>query len=251
MLTADSIAGIVYNWSGPNSFSSSQQNPQLANVTINDTGYYVVNASINSCIVASDSVYLNLHLVSITNLNASTCSNVPFNLPWGGTTSATGTYSHVYTNVNGCDSTVNISLVINPIAATNLNTSTCSNVPFNLPWGGTANSAGTYSHSYSNSNGCDSIVNISLSVNPTETANLNASTCSNVTFNLPWGGTANTAGTYSHIYSNVNGCDSMVNILLAVNPTSTINLNAGTCSSIYLGEEQRILPELILTPTPM
>ncbi len=177
-------------------------------------------------------ITLAINPIMTTNLNASTCSNIAFNLPWGGSASSAGTYSHIYSNVLGCDSTVNITLAINPIMTTNLNASTCSNVPFNLPWGGSASTAGTYSHIYSNVLGCDSTVNITLAINPIQTTNLNASTCSNITFNLPWGGTASTGGTYSHIYSNVLGCDSTVNITLAINPIQTTNLNASTCSNV-------------------
>ncbi len=230
-LTVDSIAGATYTWIGPNGFSSSQQNPQVSITTINDTGYYFVALNINSCIVAIDSIHLNLQPAPPINQNASTCSNQPFNLPWGGTTNIAGTYSHIYTNASGCDSTVNITLAINTIMTTNLNASTCSNQPFNLPWGGTTNLAGTYSHIYTNTSGCDSTVNITLAINTIMTTNLNASTCSNQPFNLPWGGTANLAGTYSHIYANAIGCDSTVNITLTVNPTVITNQNSSTCSN--------------------
>src|SRR5258705_9443919 len=37
---------------------------------------------------------------------------------------------------------------------------------FRSPWGGTANTAGTYSHNYYTSGGCDSILNITLSISP-------------------------------------------------------------------------------------
>src|SRR5436189_129812 len=176
-------------------------------------------------------ITLAINPIQTTNLNSSTCSNVPFNLPWGGTANTAGTYSHIYTNASGCDSTVNITLAINPIQTTNLNSSTCSNVPFNLPWGGSVNTAGTYSHVYTNASGCDSTVNITLSIVPTITVNQNASTCSNQSFNLPWGGTANTAGVYSHTYTNPGSCDSTVNITLSIVPTITINQNATTCSN--------------------
>src|SRR5204862_157707 len=163
--------------------------------------------------------------VVTTNLNASTCSNQPFNLPWGGSASTAGTYSHIYTNANGCDSTVNITLSITPTIVTNQNASTCSNQPFNLPWGGSASTAGIYSHTYMNPGGCDSTLNITLSIVPTIVVNQNASTCATQPFNLPWGGTASTAGIYSHTYTNPGGCDSTVNITLSINPSIVTNLN--------------------------
>jgi gliding motility-associated-like protein len=50
-LTATSAtAGVTYNWTGPNSFTSSVQNPSIANVTTAASGNYLVTATLNSCI---------------------------------------------------------------------------------------------------------------------------------------------------------------------------------------------------------
>ncbi|MBS1781608.1 MAG: gliding motility-associated C-terminal domain-containing protein [Bacteroidetes bacterium] len=48
-LTASSIAGAIYSWTGPNNFSSSSQNPVIANAQIIHTGVYSVSATVNNC----------------------------------------------------------------------------------------------------------------------------------------------------------------------------------------------------------
>ncbi len=44
---------ITYNWSGPNGFSSTTQNPSISSVTALATGSYTVTATLNSCTSAS------------------------------------------------------------------------------------------------------------------------------------------------------------------------------------------------------
>lgn len=60
-LTASTHAGATYIWSGPNSFSSNQQNPTINNATGNETGFYYVKISVNGCVSdsASTSVQVN------------------------------------------------------------------------------------------------------------------------------------------------------------------------------------------------
>ncbi|MBI4945378.1 MAG: gliding motility-associated C-terminal domain-containing protein [Bacteroidetes bacterium] len=48
-LTASTIASATYNWSGPNSFTSTLQNPTIANVTTNAAGTYSVTATVPGC----------------------------------------------------------------------------------------------------------------------------------------------------------------------------------------------------------
>ncbi len=48
-LTASTIPGATYSWTGPNAFSSGIQNPSIANVTTNASGVYSVTATVGSC----------------------------------------------------------------------------------------------------------------------------------------------------------------------------------------------------------
>lgn len=55
-LTASAVPGASYVWSGPNSFSSTNQNPVIGGFTLATTGWYYVAASSNGCLSATDSV---------------------------------------------------------------------------------------------------------------------------------------------------------------------------------------------------
>jgi len=55
-LTASNITGAVYNWTGPNSFTSSVQNPTITNVTLLESGTYSVNVTVAGCTGTSGTV---------------------------------------------------------------------------------------------------------------------------------------------------------------------------------------------------
>jgi trimeric autotransporter adhesin len=48
-LTASTVTGATYAWTGPNGFTSSDQNPTLANVTTSASGSYSVTATVSGC----------------------------------------------------------------------------------------------------------------------------------------------------------------------------------------------------------
>lgn len=54
-LTATTIANATYAWTGPNNFTSSQQNPSIANAAPSVTGTYVVAVTVNGCTSTSAS----------------------------------------------------------------------------------------------------------------------------------------------------------------------------------------------------
>ncbi len=62
-LTATTIAGATYSWSGPNNFTSNQQNPSITNATGIDSGTYSVVATVNSCSVSPQSTVVIINPV--------------------------------------------------------------------------------------------------------------------------------------------------------------------------------------------
>ncbi len=59
-LTASSTTGSTYNWTGPQNFSSTQQNPKRLNATNPMEGYYTAVATINGCPSEPDSIYVDI-----------------------------------------------------------------------------------------------------------------------------------------------------------------------------------------------
>ena len=52
-LTASTVSGVTYSWTGPNGFASSQQNPSISNATATASGLYSVTVRVNGCTSAA------------------------------------------------------------------------------------------------------------------------------------------------------------------------------------------------------
>ena len=145
-LTASTISGATYSWTGPNGFTSTQQNPIVStNATTAMAGIYTVAATANGCPSQPGSTTVIINQATAGN-NGPVCSGHTLSLTastipgatyyWTGpngfsstaqnptvnasaTSAMAGVYS-VYTTANGCTSptpgTTNI--VVNPIPST-------------------------------------------------------------------------------------------------------------------------------------
>ena len=116
---------------------------------------------------------------------------------------------------------VTLTLVVNPnVTATETITICVGTLPYS--WNNqTLAAAGTYNATLQNINGCDSVVTLTLVVNPNVTATETITICEG-TLPYSWNNqTLNTAGTYNATLQNINGCDSVVTLNLAVNPNVT------------------------------
>ncbi|WP_395062470.1 gliding motility-associated C-terminal domain-containing protein [Flavobacterium sp.] len=71
--SVQSIANATYQWSGPNNFSSTSQNPTIVNSTLQDSGIYTVTVSVNGC---QSSSYSDIAVLSIPQFTyQSSCVN--------------------------------------------------------------------------------------------------------------------------------------------------------------------------------
>ena len=94
------------------------------------------------------------------------------------------------------------------------------------------NSVGTTTHQlppYQLANGCDSVVELSLTVHNTYTTNLDITICeSNLPYNF-FGQTIANAGTYQHLLTSQHGCDSTINLNLLVDDYNQVNIPEHIC----------------------
>ena len=178
---------------------------------------------------------VTLHLTVNPNVtstqNITICQNA---LPyiWNSQSlTAAGTYTAVLQNSNGCDSTVTLHFTVNPNVTSTQNITVCQNA---LPYSWNSQSlsaAGTYTALLQNINGCDSTVTLHLTVNPNVTSTQNITVCQNA---LPysWNNQSlSTAGTYTALLQNVNGCDSTVTLHFTVNPNVAGTQNISICQN--------------------
>lgn len=60
-LSADSLTGVTYAWTGPNGFSSTLRNPLLSSASLVDTGWYRLSVTLNGCTRQPDSTFVQIY----------------------------------------------------------------------------------------------------------------------------------------------------------------------------------------------
>src|SRR5690606_35615272 len=140
----------------------------------------------------------------------------------GNVYTTSGNYSETVTTATGYDSIINLDLIVNPTFVVNLVETICEGESVSLG-GNVYNSSGNYSETLTTASGCDSIVNLELTVNPTFVVNLVETICEGESVSLG-GNVYNTTGNYSETLTTTTGCDSIVSLNLTVNPTFAVNL---------------------------
>lgn len=115
-LTANTVAGATYSWTGPNGFTSTQQNPTITNVTAAAAGVYSCTTTTTSNGCPS---YASTTTVSITtqpaaptlSSNSPLCSGKTLNLTASGLTGATFSWTgpNGFTSTSATPSITNVS----------------------------------------------------------------------------------------------------------------------------------------------
>ncbi len=162
-----------------------------------------------------------------STIDASICANDSYEFDGVLLTDA-GTYSAVYPDANGCDSTVTLHLAVLPVLEVAVEATICNGeiYPFN---GIALTDAGVYAAVVTSSFGCDSTVNLTLTVLPTFASEFDATTCAGVPYDY-LGQLLNDAGDYEFSLNAENGCDSIVTIRLTVLPTQHTPIDAEICA---------------------
>ena len=174
---------------------------------------------------------MSVNPVATTPLSATICNNETYDFHGRNLTQA-GTYSDTLQTINGCDSVIVLTLSVNPVATTPLSATICSNEAYDFH-GRDLTQAGTYSDTLQTINGCDSVIVLTLSVNPVASTPLSATICSNEAYDFH-GRNLTQAGTYSDTLQTINGCDSVIVLTLSVNPVYHDTINAEICEgSVY------------------
>lgn len=151
------------------------------------------------------------------NLNQTVC-NDQFPYVWNGLTfNGPGTQSVTLTNTSGCDSVVTLALSVNPNnIGTDIQTACGS-----FTWiDGVTYTSSTNTPQYTivggNINGCDSIVNLNLTINQPSLNTINVSSCG--PYLAGNGQLYAQSTTFSYVIPNAVGCDSNITVNLTVIP---------------------------------
>jgi hypothetical protein len=142
---------------------------------------------------------------------------------------AAGTYTDTAITASGCDSVVMLTLTILPYKTKSMSKTICAGSTYTLG-ANTYNSAGTYFDTVpSTHGGCDTVVTLTLSVNPYNSKSISPTICAGSTYTLG-ANSYSTAGTYSDTVPSTNGgCDTVITINLAVLPAINQSISQSVC----------------------
>jgi CHRD domain/Ig-like domain CHU_C associated/Calx-beta domain len=227
----------TYSWTGVNGFSSTDQNPSIANASILASGTYTISVmNANGCTsTATVAVTVNAVPTATASTNTpSICTGNTISLTGGGVgtyawtssngftstaqspailnaaVSATGTYTITVTNVSGCTSTASVAVTVSalPTATASSNSPICAGTTLNLTGGGVGTYAWTSSNGFTSTDQSPTISNATVS----------------------------TSGTYTITVTNTNGCTSTASVAVTVNalPTATASSNSPICAGLML-----------------
>ena len=121
-LTASTVSGATYSWTGPNGFTSASQNPSIVNATTSASGLYSVTATVGGCTSAAGTTTVVVNLIPAPAGLTATASDSLVALKWNASSGATG-YNVKRSLVNGGPYT----LLSGGLTATNYNDSVVTN----------------------------------------------------------------------------------------------------------------------------
>lgn len=197
-----------YNWQPTQNHSHTLNNIVAGTYTVTVTDSYGCDAVATAVVAAS----YPSHTQDIFE-NICDGDSYIFN---GVTYQTSGIYTASYTNIYGCDSTVNLYLTVYPRHDHVQNVTICANENYIFN-GQSYHTPGTYLAQLQSVNGCDSNVALHLSVLPVSTSTEAVETCEGQP--VYFGGAYyNVSGIYSHTYQSSFGCDSVAILDLTVHP---------------------------------
>ncbi|MBK7957742.1 MAG: serine hydrolase [Bacteroidetes bacterium] len=175
-------------------------------------------------------VTLNLTVNQTTagSFNQAICSNQSYFFN-GANRNVSGPYLDTLVNAKGCDSFLTLNLTVNTSTAGSFNQTICANQSYFFN-GANRNVSGPYLDTLLNAKGCDSILTLNLTVNPTSVGSFNKTICSNQ-FYFFNGANRNASGPYLDTLVNAKGCDSFLTLNLTVANFFSTSLNQTICSN--------------------
>jgi gliding motility-associated-like protein len=199
--------------------------------------YYDTLSTVNGC----DSLLkLDLFVDPLDTLPQfqSVCPGGNYNF-FGTILSSAGTYYHKLISSHGCDSTISVSISINPDFQTNNPATICSGDYYSIN-GHQYTSPGIYFDTLVSAPGCDSIIKTDLIVNPSFFSKDIQTICSGNAF-IFRGKSYTASGIYDDGYTGIMGCDSIYELVLTVNQVDTTQQPLSICQGNYYNFQGTVL----------
>ena len=253
LATADTICGgsvILMAQGCPDWTYLWSTNDTISLVSVDSTGSYSVTATdTNGCSnIASKTITVNpLPNVTITGdtivcegestiLTADGVGEGSYIWNTGVTTqnltnvNSSGTYTVTFTDTaTGCMNTATQTVVVNPVTYGDTTAVECDSFTwYGVEYNTTPETAPT--HTFQNYSGCDSIVTLHLTVNHSHDTTLTATICDGENYNFLGQNIDYSVGidTLTYTLYTSKGCDSVVTLILTVNPLPDVSISGNT-----------------------
>ena len=208
----------------------------------NPTGVEIISAA-NGC-DSTITIDLSFYAPITTAITETLCPGE--SIAVGNTTydENTPTGTETFPAANGCDSIVEIDLSFfsNPIV--NISATICQGQSYSFD-GNLLTTTGSYQGIFMDGNGCDSTVNLALTVTETLSTSFSATICPGDTY--VWNDVNyDTPGEYEQDFTTAEGCDSIVTLVLNQHPLPEILTGQNT---VYTSCEGEAFPVIELNVT--
>jgi gliding motility-associated-like protein len=173
-------------------------------------------------------------------LNDPTISNPVVSIVNNGTSPISQTYTvqtTLLSNPTSCPSNDNVTVTINPILTSYVNASICAGSSYTVG-GQSFSSSGNFQVIIPDGNSCDSIIQLTLTVNPALSSDQQLQICQGSNYNF-YGQTLNSPGVFTHLLQTVAGCDSLITLTLSFLPISSSSMQEEICAGetfTFLGQ---------------
>lgn len=181
--------------------------------------------AVNGC-DSTITVNLTVNPVFTTNVSVDLCPGETYTMVDNTVISTGGVFTAVTNTVNGCDSTIVVTATMRLAYNMQITAAICQGGSYTLANGTQVSAAGTYTSATQSIYGCDSLVTVTLAVNPVYNQTASASICQGQTYQLPNGTSVSAPGVYTSSLTSSKGCDSTIVTTLTVNPLPNVNLGA-------------------------
>ncbi|MGH1435079.1 MAG: gliding motility-associated C-terminal domain-containing protein [Lewinella sp.] len=216
-ITARICAGEVFNAGG---------------MDFDQTGIYTT--TIDAASGCDSVITLNLTVVDIpdTPVNASICDSGSYTVG-DSTFTVAGQYMVDLLSVDGCDSTIVLDLFVTDFYETNLSINRCEGESYTVG-NNTYTMTGMYQNTFTSQDGCDSVVNLNLTVNPILRDTLFEELCQGESFSIAGVPYSTTGEHVETIASQVTGCDSIITLFLTVHPNENVTISETICDGEFV-----------------
>ncbi|MEO6037541.1 MAG: hypothetical protein ABIQ93_03940, partial [Saprospiraceae bacterium] len=173
---------------------------------------------------------LTVNPMVTTALLAAICEGEAYNFN-GQSLSIAGVYTVMLKTTVNCDSIVTLNLAVHPAFAIDLSASICAGQTY-LFAGQELDTSGVYVDSLMTVTGCDSIITLTLTVDPPIVINLAKQICQGNSYFFD-GQDLDVSGVYTAMDTTAAGCDSTTVLTLSVQPVLAHSIAVTVCAGGY------------------